>query len=82
MTPRMLHALRLRQIEQMQREEMLVGIIASTSANYSFCRPEKPLSPSMFMLHPCIEEDEPLTGEDVMAAFAPFVNRPHVGISA
>jgi hypothetical protein len=52
MTPRQLFALRKRQVERMQREELLVGILASTSANFSFCRPEKPLTPESFMLHP------------------------------
>jgi hypothetical protein len=73
MTPRMLHALRKRQIERLQREELLVGIIASTSANFSFCRPDKPLSPEIFMLHPFpYQPPKPLTGEDIMAAFASF----------
>jgi hypothetical protein len=73
MTPRMLHALRKRQIEQLQREELLVGIIASTSANFSFCKPEQPLSPELFMLHPFPPQPiKPLTGEDIMAAFASF----------
>lgn len=73
MTPRMLHALRLRQIEQMQREELLVGIIASTTANTSFCAPEKPFTPESFMLHPLPQHPiKPLTGEDIMAAFASF----------
>jgi hypothetical protein len=52
MTPRQLYALRKRQMEHMQREELLVGILASTSANFSFCRPETPLTPESFMLHP------------------------------
>jgi hypothetical protein len=73
MTPRMLHALSLRLVEQMQREEMLVGIMASTSANFSFCRPDKPISPEVFMLHPFAPQPlRPVTGEDVMAAFASF----------
>jgi hypothetical protein len=73
MTPRMLHALRLRQIEQMQREELLVGIISATSANFSFCRPENPMSPEDFMMHKFPPQPlKPLTGEDIMAAFASF----------
>jgi len=73
MTPRMLHALRKRQIEQLQREELLVGIIASTSANFSFCAPETALRPESFMLHPFTPEPvRPLTGEDIMAAFIHF----------
>jgi hypothetical protein len=73
MTPRMLHALRKRQIEQMQREELLVGILASTTANFSFCAPEKPLHPEIFMLHPLPPQPtKPVTGEDIMAAFSMF----------
>jgi hypothetical protein len=72
-TPRMLHALRKRQIERMQREELLVGIISATTANFSFCAPDKPLSPETFMLHPFPPQPlKPLTGEDIMAAFASF----------
>jgi hypothetical protein len=77
MTPRMLHALRKRQLEQLQREELLVGIIASTSANFSFCKPEDPLSPELFMLHPFPQQPiKPLTGEDIMAAFSIFRTKP------
>lgn len=73
MTPRMLHALRKRQIEQLQREELLVGIISATSANFSFCKPERPLSPEVFMLHPFPPQPpKQLTGEDIMAAFKNF----------
>lgn len=74
MTPRMLHALRKHQIEQLQREELLVGIIASTSANFSFCKPEHPLSPELFMLHPFPQQPPPppMTGEEIMAAFRNF----------
>jgi hypothetical protein len=71
MTPRHIHALRKRQIEQYQREELLVGIISATSANFSFCRPEQPISPETFMLHPLPPEPvKPVTGEDIMIAFA------------
>lgn len=55
MTPRQLYAIRKRRIENMQREELLIGIVASTSANYSFCRPDKLISPTAFMLHPLRE---------------------------
>jgi hypothetical protein len=69
----MVYELRKRQIERLQREELLVGIIASTSANFSFCHPDKPLSPEIFMLHPFPPQPvKPLTGEDIMAAFASF----------
>jgi hypothetical protein len=71
----MVHALRKRQIEQMQREELLVGIISATSANFSFCRPEKPLSPEVFMLHP-FPPPPPMTGDEIMAAFSIFRTKP------
>lgn len=70
MTPRLLHALRKRQEQKMQREELLVGIIASTSANYSWCRPDPPKTPESFMLHPLPEK--PMTGDEIMRAFARF----------
>jgi hypothetical protein len=72
MTPRQVHALLKRQVIVWQREELLVGIIASTTANFSFCRPDEPLEAESFMLHPPAKETEGLTGEDVMAAFSRF----------
>jgi hypothetical protein len=44
MTPRQLHALRLRQIEQLQHSELMTGIIASVTANFSMMKPEPPFS--------------------------------------
>jgi hypothetical protein len=35
MTPRQLHALRLRQIEHLQHSELMTGIVASVTANFS-----------------------------------------------
>lgn len=71
MTPRQFAALRIRHIQKMQREELLVGMICSTSANFSFCRPDRPISAESFMLHPFpVEPQKPLTGEDLMRAFA------------
>lgn len=76
MTPRQVYALRLRQEQKMQREELLVGILASTFANFSFCRPDRPIKPESFMLHPFpAEPEKPVTGEDIMRAFAPTVAR-------
>jgi hypothetical protein len=79
MTPRQVHALLKRQVKTWQREELLVGIIASTTANFSFCRPDEPLLAESFMLHKLPEEDEEeLTGEAVMAAFSRFPKNPPV----
>ena len=51
MTPRQLHALRLRQIEQLQHSELMTGIIASVTANFSMMKPELPFSAESFMIH-------------------------------
>ena len=60
MTPRQLHALRLRQIEQLQHSELMTGIVASVTANFSMMRPEPPFSAESFMIHklPGSLEDE------------------------
>jgi len=80
MTPRQLFALRKRKIQIMQREELMVGIIASTSANFSFCRPDRPISPESFMLHPFpVQPEKQLTGEDIMKAFAHIPKSGDVG---
>ena len=51
MTPRQLHALRLRQIEQLQHIELMTGIVASVTANFSMLKPEPPFSAESFMIH-------------------------------
>ena len=51
MTPRQLHALRLRQIEHLQHSELMTGIIASVTANFSMMKPEPPFSAESFMIH-------------------------------
>ena len=60
MTPRQLHALRLRQIEQLQHSELMTGIIASVTANFSMMKPEPPFSAESFMIHklPTSQQDE------------------------
>jgi hypothetical protein len=63
MTPRQLHALRLRQIEQLQHSELMTGIIASVTANFSMMKPEPPFSAESFMIHKlpgsCEDDQEP-----------------------
>jgi hypothetical protein len=85
MTPRQLHALRKRHIAQMQREELLLGILASVTANHSFCAPSRPYRPELFMLHPFDKREEQtrtLTGEEIMLAFArvPKSKESNVGV--
>jgi hypothetical protein len=62
--------MRIRHLQGLQHQEMLAGIIASTSANFGFCRPENPLSPANFMLHKLPPEPEkPVTFMDFRKAF-------------
>ena len=74
MTPRMIHALRKQRLEQMQREELMIGIIASTTANFSISAPKQPIRAEAFMLHPIQHKIEPkqVTGDDIRAALASF----------
>ena len=67
MTPRQLHSLRLRQIEQLQHSELMTGIIASVTANFSMMKPDPPFSAESFMIHklPNSQEDE-LEAEEEM----------------
>ncbi len=73
MTPRQLHALREKRLEQMQREELLFAQLNCSVINFSFSGPKEPATPDRFMLHPIkAEPPKPLTGEDLMAAFKHF----------
>jgi hypothetical protein len=75
MTPRQLYALKQRQLAQWRREELLVGIVAATTANFSMCHPRSPIRADSFMLHPFKQEPErQQTVEDVMSVFAMFRN--------
>lgn len=69
MTPRQVGFLQKKRLEQKQREELLVGIIASTVENFSACHPKKPVSAEAFMLHGFErEEEEPAApGDQLMA---------------
>ncbi len=63
-TPRMCGELYRVRLAQMQREELLVGIIAATVENFSPVHPEKIVSPESFMLHKFPEE--PFSGDLIM----------------
>ena len=67
MTPRQLHALRLRQIEHLQHAELMTGIIASVTATSALMKPEPPFSAESFMIHKLPEspEDAPEPGEEM-----------------
>lgn len=79
MTPRQVAALRIRHHQALQHQEMLAGIIASTSANFSFCRPEKAFSPAEFMLHKLPPEPEKdVTYLDIRKAFGARIKKAPV----
>ncbi len=72
MTPRQLHALRLRQIEQLQHSELMTGIIASMTANFSMMKPEPPFSAESSMIHKLpgdvehVEPDDEMDGDKLL----------------
>lgn len=71
LTPRHIQALRKRHLQQMQREELLVSMIASNVLNTGFRGPEKAVKMDHFMLHPFPPEpEEPITGEYLMSLFS------------
>lgn len=71
MTPRMVHALEQRRLEEIRRQEFQTGIIASCVANFGWAKLPRPLGPEQFMLHRLPEAPPPpVTGEDIMAALA------------
>jgi hypothetical protein len=51
-----------RKLVERQREDLLLGILNSTVANYSFCQPDPLKRPVDFMLHPPQQlKPQPLT---------------------
>jgi hypothetical protein len=72
-TPRMIEALKDCRLREIQRQEYLASIIASVSANFSACHPEKMFPLDHFMPHKPEREPEPqpeLTGEYFQAVLA------------
>ena len=67
MTFRQLSALIRRHKQANERQQFLAGIIASTTANFSMCRPKEPLSASDFM--PTRKQPD-RTDDDIAADFA------------
>jgi hypothetical protein len=73
MTPLHVHALRLRQEQKMQREELLVGIISATISDSGFQQWTPRRTPESFMIHPFPSEPEiAMTGDEIMRAFSHF----------
>ena len=74
MTPRQLHALRAVRLEGMQREELLVGMVAAEAANAGHWVRDRAVNAEFFMLHKLKHEgkDGPVTGEAIMAVLAPI----------
>jgi hypothetical protein len=71
MTPRQFRALEDLRLNRLRREEFLVGMLAATTANFSFCAPKKPLTADNFLLHKLPETPTPeITGEYIMAQVA------------
>jgi hypothetical protein len=77
MTPRQVDALQRVHLEQMQHEELLVGILAAEIVNTSHYRPKQPRTAESFMIHPLPEKQLPITtGDDIMESMARFRTAP------
>lgn len=74
-TPRMVYALRKRQLAEWQRQEFIAGQMAATTANFGFCRPKKVLRAEDFMIHPWPKARKRrrgrITNEELLRIFDP-----------
>ena len=70
LTPRQFHALRERQIQGLQREELMFSRLTAKVINFSQCRPKEPLRDDYFMLHKFDSQPEEITGEFIMREMA------------
>ena len=58
LTPRQFHLLLARHREHAEHQQFLVGILASTVANFSMSAPKTPLTPADFMPRPSKKKKE------------------------
>jgi hypothetical protein len=72
MTPRMAQCLDRARMDTVRQNELRLSRIASTVANYGFCRPQQPLADDHFMMHPYPKEEptDPPTGEYIINQFS------------
>lgn len=79
LTPRQYAALRKYHRYDVQHRELLNGMVCSTTANFSMCSPQKPLSPKDFM--PSWSDSKPARNrkptrkqiaQKIWAAFSPI----------
>jgi hypothetical protein len=69
MTPHQLSYLTKRHRQRQEREQLLTGLLASVTANYSMCAPKEPLCPADFMPRKQ-QRQELLSDEDLAAQFS------------
>ena len=85
LTPYQFEGLLDRHKQRMEREELLMGIVASTVANTGFARPEEPVAPKDFMpsqLGKTGEDSERMTAEEFSRAMHRVAAGINAGISA
>ena len=71
MTPRMLHAIALRDLERMRQSEMMLAVLCAHTVNSSFRAPRTPTQAAAYMLHPYpVKDAGPVFGETIMSVFA------------
>lgn len=76
MTPRMVNGLTNQRLENMRWQELMMGTIAATTANYSMRAPEKQFSAKDYMIHryPELQEQKGVSGEEIQSVFASVTN--------
>lgn len=75
MTPRMVHALGQQRLEDMQWQELMMGVLCAHTVNHSFRAPKDPSLPRSYMLHKYPEEPaRQVCGEEIMNVFANLPN--------
>ena len=71
MTPRMLHAIALRNLQLTRESELMLAKLCAHTVNGGFHAPQTPTQPQSYMNHPYPEQAaRPVFGEDIMGAFA------------
>jgi len=75
MTPRMVHALNQQRLEDMQWQELMMGVLCAHTVNHSFRAPKDPRLPYSYMIHRFPEPPaRTLCGEEIMNVFATLPN--------
>jgi len=71
----MVHALGQQRLEDMQWQELMMGVLCAHTVNHSFRAPKDPSLPRSYMLHKYPEAPaKQVCGEEIMNVFANLPN--------